>query len=1560
MQILCAQYEQTNCQGTALTTFATSWLSQADPVFSQEINTQVAKNKEVERLYKLALGTDKSASAKALAELKSLNPQAYSQAMTAIATTQKLNDNIALYLDPTKSTADLAQLTCHGNAACIKDFQRTDMLSGVDSATYQLVLAKETEIKAQLATQTQAATVITQYEYGTLAPIDYQAAYDKALAKCQSEIPPGSDPFGISCKSTAEAKAKEATSAIYVRSNESAALIASCKELGGANCSDSIVALDSLGALTGNPDLDAAMIQSQKLAIAQESQSYSAVAKSIGNTDKFAEFQTNVANSDTTWTQVDQAITGLKQDPLTNIVMSWNNFTSGRFERGNTMLLAGEQQGDLGMILKGGLIQGGDAAFVITAAVAAPLAFVPLGGAVAGVGIGGFLGTGMGIAASTQMVGTAADTCTRVGQGGITQANCNSSLAMATISVAGTGLGVIGQSVQAVAKGAEVGYLTGVIGSAANASPIITKLIPIANLAVSGLSTATFTDMAIETCSQPGVTTLDCSSSIMMAVAAGTGFASSAMGGLGLTSVATTQNSLASSILSPHVASSILFATSACSKLGESQTADTLAMCTLGLSGLGQTGMEITSRTTEKLATSTETSERIATPEELAKIQQPEVKTPLEPVALNDPIIAPKPKSIFTQIGEFFFGPEKAPIKVVDTQIILKDEYKPLVEKLGELKEARGTSTLSGKDPILVAETITTPEGKNITQFKFNEQVTERAGLTTVELDKLNTVFSEYQVFSEKSIGYDPATGLRGQQAEYLISGLEAFATNGTTGSLFGALPGLGKTEVILPMMSYLHASMTSDPQFILFSETKLMSPWLSVDSQGKTTTNQDIISFFEAKFGKDSVLILEPGKVPSAEAVNKSRIIVSTRDIAFELQNVDTLGGRALREKWGESYKFVDESHQTTNLFENFRRSDTEQKISEITEAYIFKEATKTIRDFTSINEMVEARKNDSLLDVNLTSDGKTGEYTKDREAKILNELLDKNKSILPSELKNRTITEVNLVESKQLIDKFIDQNFSTNSQVKSMAAELTAINKMADLLVATPGTQYGLTSSNGELSIAPREQSRVTGRTYSSLAEQILYNTVGVEILKGVGEMSNTINIKVDNLTVSRSGTETTYARLILEGKGFAMFTGTPELMSRLYKIAYGIELKVFSSSAFETVSTRFTASENNSIFTSIEEQVAARSGEGRNQTYINMDAETNNATMRDLLAKQNPEGKTMFIVEANGAYVEGKVTNGKFEFVRNLEDAIALGKAQDSVGDYIKMYEYGAHTGVDTPNNVTTSRAIGICNGCDQTTFSQGINRVRLDANGNAAPMDIIVLDSNLKNIPRENLFAEFSRSTAQNEVRNMTIAEVNFKEILLKTSVDLTIERVLAQTNNGFLGSLLDGGLRNKVEAIQQSWKEINEYSYRLENIDYTPEQKLGKTLDQVKEIMQSLDTAIGNNSKARTEFEASAGNYKDLSISFGDIEIIKPLGDKPTLANIVELINNTSVDLKNTTITFREKSPGPETIVANAQEAINNQAQSQSPTFISRLQSGLTASLATVTQPIRNFTTNLTR
>lgn len=167
-----------------------------------------------------------------------------------------------------------------------------------------------------------------------------------------------------------------------------------------------------------------------------------------------------------------------------NPVIAWNNFTGGRFKRGNDTLLTAK---DPAQYIRGAVAQGGDAAAVAVVLVA------PIGAlsAVAGVsaGLGTVVTTGvLGTAVSTQMYGMAADACELASQGKAPMSQCTSSTSLAVVSSLGTAMSVL--------KGAGT---AGVLFEAETVGTSTLKALPstVENMGLKALTAGSSTSLAV-------------------------------------------------------------------------------------------------------------------------------------------------------------------------------------------------------------------------------------------------------------------------------------------------------------------------------------------------------------------------------------------------------------------------------------------------------------------------------------------------------------------------------------------------------------------------------------------------------------------------------------------------------------------------------------------------------------------------------------------------------------------------------------------------------------------------------------------------------------------------------------------------------------------------------------------------------------------------------------------------------------------------------------------------------------------------------------------------------
>ena len=873
------------------------------------------------------------------------------------------------------------------------------------------------------------------------------------------------------------------------------------------------------------------------------------------------------------------------------------------------------------------------------------------------------------------------------------------------------------------------------------------------------------------------------------------------------------------------------------------------------------------------------------------------------------------------------------------------DRIKALEADIADLRKTSQT-VLRGKNALIAVD-----QSDKFTQYKLTD-AGKKAGLNEAHLKILNDELKAFEQFRRDTgtPGFKiySNTGSFKDQDVFLLAEIEALGA-GRRGTVFGALPGMGKTDVVMPFNVLLKQRMTNASQFVVFPEAKLMKPWAS---DANYTPNKDFIAYVESRFGEGSVVIVKAGDQSIDPAViTRAKFVITTKDVAFDLQSTDTRLGLNLRNKWQNSYVHADEVDWTFNPNENYKLSGQQVALRDKAEFGLYLDAQKQVLGIDENGNMsagtglssLRALINELSLSKSIpegitrTSDGKGGKFADPvLEKQVLSEWLDTwgGQSKIPG-LDMSADSEVIRAQINDYLTR------SSDADVHQHRAEMAMINETVNFLSRVPGEDYGMTSNSrliGDVeeiinSIAPREQGRVSGRSYSAVAESLLYNTLGARVLGVNGD------VDVNRLTVGENGSEINYALLMLESKGFSLYTGTPETVAKLYKMAYGIDLKVFTDSAVDDSIARFNAppaGTDSKIFVSLQDQIAARLGDGRNQVFVNMASgvRSNEAALNDLVRTVNETGagyQKLFVVGANGELVEYQMTGGTLSRVDGFANTDALNARTtdlDKAGErYIKFYEYGAHVGVDTVNNVAISRAVGLCSGCDETTFSQGINRIRVKVevkDGTStveyAPIDIVWMDAPAGN--RNPGISDFSDSINGRQVINEALAEVSFKETLLKNSVDATFAELIDLAKNGKKGFLGFGAYEaNKdvvaqLEAAQQKWKETTGMNYLLGSDDMTAQAKLEKTAAQVSAAYDELTRMLaGSGEPAKLLAKRADGAVGDnpIRLAFSGDEGYQVLGENPSYRQIVDLINQSSKHLESVNIAFTNKSSPAEVV-----------------------------------------------
>ena len=246
----------------------------------------------------------------------------------------------------------------------------------------------------------------------------------------------------------------------------------------------------------------------------------------------------------------------------------------------------------------------------------------------------------------------------------------------------------------------------------------------------------------------------------------------------------------------------------------------------------------------------------------------------------------------------------------------------------------------------------------------------------------------------------------------------------------------------------------------------------------------------------------------------------------------------------------------------------------------------------------------------------------------------------------------ETDITKKRTMIRDYFDTN--PEALRSQLGADITVISKLADILAATKGVEYGLAKDTGVIS--PFEQARETGRQYQGVTEQLLYNSVGADILR--------VEVDTTKLVSNAQSRDINYARLMLEASGFAIYTGTPELIAPMYEKAYGITLTQYGDNASVIVRNQIAKgltsgkasvfeefdSISNDYFYGTDNEVVLNGWDTR--------ANTNEALIRDIQAKL-PEGKTLLVARASGGFDEFVMRNGNLELTNHHADKSTANK-------------------------------------------------------------------------------------------------------------------------------------------------------------------------------------------------------------------------------------------------------------------------------------------------------------
>ena len=920
-----------------------------------------------------------------------------------------------------------------------------------------------------------------------------------------------------------------------------------------------------------------------------------------------------------------------------------------------------------------------------------------------------------------------------------------------------------------------------------------------------------------------------------------------------------------------------------------------------------------------------------------------------------------------------------------------------LETEIGELQQQLRNSLL-GEDSVIKVD----QSGKN-TRYIINDE-NKRPGLNQEQLEIVNEVIANFENYQRTETGndnwkiYSNIDESKNQDIIFL-SEIAALG-DGRRGVFHQATTGIGKTDVVIALNAMLKQRLTGNSQFLAYSELKLMKPWTTGDAE--LTLNDKFIANVERQFGTGSVYIIKSNDSADIDltALNKAKFVIATKEVAFTLQRTETEAGKAVRQKWRNSDIHGDEADDTFDPNTKYRDSGVNVAVKSKEEYDPYLAAQQKLIGRGENGESIVSRdgqvvgspallkllesleENRSIPEgVGRTNDGESGKFTDDQvEKTVLLEWLD----TWHGRQRLNISDETDLLAVRKAIDDYLTNNQDT--QTHALRFERAYMNDLVNFMSRIPGEDYGLATNQRQVegqikdvnSIAPYTDGKKIGRSYSSVVEQLIYNSLGAKVLEVNDVDSNNTRVKIANLTVGEGGSEIDFARLMMEGKSFSLYSATPEITARLYEMAFGVKLKSYSDSAADAVLARMKnppEGTDSKVFAGkdgLAAQISDRLTEDRNQVFINMakglqsnqdmrnmvleefaqQIRLNEANINEANINEAPVSKKVFVIGANGELNEHVFTvDGKkwsLSPAKAMADTAELNKATTQLDDsnerYIKFYEFGAHVGVDTANNVDLSRAVGLCSGCNETTFGQGIGRVRLkveidygnnSAKVKSAPIDVVWLDAPDSKVTKaKSSLDDFAQAIRTEQERTEALAEVKFKETLLRNSVEITFEKLITLAQDGKEGFLGIGGYKANPELVQklkdsqEQWRQTSKMNYLSAGDEIDAQAKLTKTAQQVRSAYASLEKLLDGTGAPQkllaSQADGAIGKDSQLAkIGFTGTDDYQPLSRDPSYREIVELINSSSKHLNEVDIAFADRTSS-ERVIERQMDSVRNQ------------------------------------
>ncbi|MBU1085761.1 DEAD/DEAH box helicase, partial [Patescibacteria group bacterium] len=752
-------------------------------------------------------------------------------------------------------------------------------------------------------------------------------------------------------------------------------------------------------------------------------------------------------------------------------------------------------------------------------------------------------------------------------------------------------------------------------------------------------------------------------------------------------------------------------------------------------------------------------------------------------------------------------------------------------------------------------------------------------------IDAINKELLDFQEYADIKILDNKTFTIRGEsagdldQSRFILNELFGLTRGDSAGTIYEAITGIGKTDVIIPLVTALRAEFFGEVQTVLFPTSQLMKQFTDV-----------AIDYLTVNKEKNVVVVGNGDSDLSVSRIKNADVIVGTKDVIFKLIEGKSEVNLALVDRVRGSWLLADEAHETLRLDTDYRIGGDGEALIETVQGKKMQLALEQIMTNDVIKYLIEQRqKNLDLPEKYIEIKGEVGRFSRDVDRMILIDLVEKSGLSAESQqrLKEAIVKDSGLVDGENRWGNFDQALRQTPESEAKLNVELgiTAMNKTADVLSRVKGTQYGMEQGL----VTPYEVGRKTGRRFQDIAEQLAYNIIGAKILDE--------NINLPNLraSASKGSLNSNYSRILKMFKGFSLFTGSPEQVVNQFNQGFGIKLAVSPTNTTEALFTRFAGRNTRVVSISNVQNLVFNNHRNVNASniddekvvsiiYVITDLKESNEVYVNRI-KNSHQDVDLIRIMADGRMIIEKVDGSRVEFFdggyeiggkritegfegKTQKDVLKIYQEQnyyESKTEFVKVYELGAHVGVDTKTYSSDLLRHITGDKSSMTIFKQGDGRGRAEE----------IASGEYKYADREVYFNGKLQSEDISGLR--LVLDANEKISVAKADLQFR-EKIIENSVLGLINGLETISGKRKIDGLlaelRMDWEMKKAMDISLELKDLTAEQKLQKTVDRAQSFVAEIGwrlEAEGASSKIMKYYLQNFGGSGDLKVKFtGDL------------------------------------------------------------------------------------------